>query len=209
MSTLLLLNKPFRTLSQFTDKNGRQTLADWVDCKRYPDYYPAGRLDYDSEGLIILTNDGAIQNHLANPRFKLPKTYWVQVEGTPSDEGLCALRKGLQLKDGLTKPCIAKLLDPPTLWDREPPVRSRAQSPTHWLELTLTEGKNRQVRRMTAAIGLPTLRLIRSQIGLWNIVGLAPGESRELQVNLPSRTTPNLKTTKNRPSRQAPKARDQ
>lgn len=191
MATVLLLNKPFHTLTQFTDTEGRKTLSDYIDTRRYKGYYAAGRLDYDSEGLVVLTCDGSLQHQLANPKFKLPKTYWVQVEGQPSATAVTALAKGLVLKDGPTKPCLAKVIEPPSLWPRIPPIRERANSPTHWLAITLTEGKNRQVRRMTAAVGLPTLRLVRAQIGNWKLDHLQPGDSREEQIHLPKSTQPN------------------
>jgi 23S rRNA pseudouridine2457 synthase len=184
MAIVLLLNKPFHTLTQFTDSEGRSTLSDYIDTQRYRGYYAAGRLDYDSEGLVVLTNEGALQNQLANPKFKLPKTYWVQVEGAPSAQATKALAAGLTLKDGPTKPCHAKAIAPPALWDRVPPIRERLNSPTHWLEITLTEGRNRQVRRMTAAVGLPTLRLVRTQIGNWKLDDLQPGQCREETIHV-------------------------
>lgn len=185
MAIVLLLNKPFHTLTQFTDTQGRKTLSDYIDTHRYSGYYAAGRLDYDSEGLVVLTRDGSLQHQLANPKFKLPKTYWVQVEGLPSPTAIKALSAGLTLKDGPTKPCQAKVIEPPELWARIPPIRERLNSPTHWLEITLTEGKNRQVRRMTAAVGLPTLRLVRAQIGNWKLDQLQPGDCREETIHLP------------------------
>ncbi|WP_097461181.1 pseudouridine synthase [Mangrovitalea sediminis] len=181
MATLILLNKPFNVLCQFTDTKGRATLADYVDV---PNVYAAGRLDYDSEGLVLLTDDGSLQARIASPRFKLPKTYWVQVEGTISDEALDALRHGINLNDGPTRPAQARRISAPDLWPRQPPVRERRQIPTSWLELTLSEGRNRQVRRMTAAVGYPTLRLVRWAVGDWTLQGLAPGESRVLSVHL-------------------------
>ncbi|WP_082354102.1 pseudouridine synthase [Marinagarivorans algicola] len=184
MPILLLVNKPFQTLCQFTDNEGRATLSHIVDTRRYPKFYTAGRLDYDSEGLLALTNNGRLQNQLANPQFKLPKTYWVQVEGAPNPEAIAQLAQGITLKDGPTKPCTAKIIDEPNIWARTPPIRQRENSPTHWLEIVLKEGRNRQVRRMTAAVGLPTLRLIRSQIGPWGLEHLTPGQSREVQVNV-------------------------
>ncbi|HEY7773886.1 MAG TPA: pseudouridine synthase [Marinagarivorans sp.] len=202
MPTILLLNKPFRTLTQFTDTEGRDTLARYIDTQRYPGYYAAGRLDYDSEGLVALTNDGSLQHQLANPKFKLPKTYWVQVEGAPSDSAIKALTGGLLLKDGTTKPCRARAIAPPQIWEREPPIRQRANTPTHWLEITLTEGKNRQVRRMTAAVGLPTLRLIRTQIGHWQLNALAPGQYREefVHVAKPAATEKRTRVRSKRPT---------
>jgi len=171
----LLLNKPFRVLSQFTDPEGRSTLADFVDL---PDVYAAGRLDYDSEGLLILTDDGRLKARLADPEYATPKTYLVQVEGRPSIGAIEQLRRGLKLKDGPTRPAEVELLAraPGWLWKRQPPVAPRAGKPTAWLEITITEGRNRQVRRMTAAVGLPTLRMIRTQIGTMTLGSLAPGE---------------------------------
>lgn len=180
---LLLLNKPFDVLTQFRDEAGRATLKDCVDV---PGVYPAGRLDRDSEGLLLLTNDGALQARIADPRHKLAKTYWVQVEGTPSPAQLQQLCTGVLLNDGMTLPAQARLLAaPPGLWPRHPPVRFRQSIPTHWLELVIREGRNRQVRRMTAAVGLPTLRLVRMAIGPWRLEGLAPGEWREVPAALP------------------------
>jgi len=173
---LILLNKPFGVLSQFSGDGTHQTLSDFVDV---PNVYPAGRLDRDSEGLLLLTNDGALQAHIADPRHKLPKTYWAQVEGAPSEEALAQLRAGVLLNDGITRPAEATLLPEPTLWPRDPPIRVRAQIPTHWIALTLREGRNRQVRRMTAAVGLPTLRLVRVQIGPWCLGNLPPGSWRD------------------------------
>ena len=176
---LLLLNKPFNTLCQFTDSEKRSTLADFVATEGV---YPAGRLDRDSEGLVLLTDDGTLQHYISHPRHKLEKTYWVQVEGLPDESALAALCTGVQLKDGRTAPAKALIIPEPELWPRQPPIRVRAQIPTTWLELTITEGRNRQVRRMTAAIGHPTLRLVRSKIGPWSLDGLAPGEWREAQI---------------------------
>ena len=179
---LLLLNKPFGVLTQFSEGAGRATLKDLV---KVPGVYPAGRLDRDSEGLLLLTNDGALQARIADPRHKLAKTYWVQVEGTPSPAQLRQLQRGVLLNDGVTLPAEANLLaPPPDLWPRDPPVRFRQSIPTHWLELTIREGRNRQVRRMTAAVGLPTLRLVRVAIGPWRLDGLAPGQWREVAATL-------------------------
>ena len=179
---LLLLNKPFGVLTQFSDGAGRATLKDLVEV---PSVYPAGRLDRDSEGLLLLTNDGALQARIADPRHKLAKTYWVQVEGTPSPAQLRQLQRGVLLNDGVTLPAEASLLaPPPDLWPRDPPVRFRQSIPTHWLELTIREGRNRQVRRMTAAVGLPTLRLVRVAIGPWRLDGLEPGQWREMAATL-------------------------
>lgn len=174
----LLFNKPFGVLSKFTDPAGRPTLADWV---RVPRVYPAGRLDQDSEGLVVLTSDGRLQARIAHPRHHWPKTYWAQVEGVVTEEAIRRLRAGLVLKDGPTLPAGAEAMEEPAgLWTRDPPIRVRRHIPTAWLKLTLREGRNRQVRRMTAAVGLPTLRLVRHSVGPWNLDGLGPGEWREL-----------------------------
>ncbi len=170
---IVLFNKPFNVLCQFTDKEGRKTLSDFVKIKNI---YAAGRLDFDSEGLVILTNDGKLQNKISDPEHKLEKTYWVQVEGTPNEEALDKLRKGIVLKDGLTKPAKVKLIEAPKVTERNPPIRVRKNIPTSWIELIISEGKNRQVRRMTAAIGHPTLRLIRYSIGDWTIDNIKPSE---------------------------------
>lgn len=170
---IILFNKPFNVLSQFMDKDGRKTLSDFIPIKNV---YAAGRLDYDSEGLVVLTDDGKLQNVISDPKHKLVKTYFVQIEGVPIDEELNRLRKGILLKDGLTKPAEAKLIDAPKIWNRVPPIRERKNIPTSWIELKITEGRNRQVRRMTASIGLPTLRLIRYSIGEWNIDKLKSGQ---------------------------------
>lgn len=180
MSRLVLFNKPYGVLSQFTDEGGRPTLKAF-----FPDQYiyPAGRLDFDSEGLLLLTDDGQLQHRISEPRYKLPKTYWAQVDGEISDEAVQQLQRGVLLKDGPTRPAIARRIDEPAgLWPRDPPIRYRAAIPTSWLELTISEGRNRQVRRMTAAVGFPTLRLVRVRIGAWALDGLQPGESRELDV---------------------------
>lgn len=178
---LLLLNKPFDVLTQFNDADGRATLKDFVPV---PGVYPAGRLDRDSEGLLLLTNDGQLQARIADPKHKLAKTYWVQVEGEISAEQLQRLRDGVELNDGMTLPAEARSLDEPSLWPRIPPVRFRKSVPTCWLELVIREGRNRQVRRMTAAVGLPTLRLVRVRIGPWSLDGLQPGEWREVPARL-------------------------
>jgi 23S rRNA pseudouridine2457 synthase len=178
LSRIILFNKPYGVLTQFTDRAGRPTLADYI---KAPGVYAAGRLDADSEGLVVLTDEGFLQARIANPRHKLPKVYWAQVEGEPGADALCALQAGVWLGDFLTQPCSAKGIDEPAgLWVRDPPIRYRAKIPTRWIEITLREGKNRQVRRMTAHVGLPTLRLIRWAIGDWTLAGLAPGESREV-----------------------------
>ena len=178
---LILLNKPYQVLSQFRDKDGRATLGDFVDV---PDVYPAGRLDYDSEGLILLTDDGKLQARISQPGSKIPKVYWAHVEGEPSTDQLHSLMRGVDLKDGRARAMAARAMDSPAgLWDRDPPIRYRASVPDSWLEVTIAEGRNRQVRRMTAAVGLPTLRLIRFSIGPWSIDGLAPGEWRQLSGN--------------------------
>ncbi len=175
---VLLLNKPYDVLCHFSPgRSGRRTLADYVDV---PGVYPAGRLDADSEGLVVLTGDGRLQARIASPRFKLAKRYWVQVEGTPTTAALDHLRAGLVLRDGPTQPAHVALVDEPALWPRSPPIRTRRAIPTAWLDMTLTEGRNRQVRRMTAAVGLPTLRLVRHAIGPWSLAGLEPGAWREV-----------------------------
>ncbi len=184
---LIRFNKPFGVLSQFTDlRSGavRQTLSDHIDL---PGVYPAGRLDRDSEGLLLLTNDGRLQARIADPRFKLAKTYLVQVEGLPTDESLQHIRAGLLLADGSTRPAEAERIDPPMLWPRDPPIRQRKTVADCWLRLTITEGRNRQVRRMTAAIGHPTLRLVRWRIGPWTLDGLAPGAWDNAAVDPPAR----------------------
>lgn len=185
MAKLILFNKPFHVLSQFTDSDKRSTLADYIKEK---DCYPAGRLDYDSEGLLLLTNDGQLQHRIADPQHKQAKTYLVQVEGSPDTAALEQLRNGLMLKDGLTRPAQVHIIEPPDIWPRVPPIRQRKHIKTTWLELTLREGKNRQVRRMTAAIGAPTLRLIRKEIGSWSVDGLAPGEYKILTLHSPQAT---------------------
>jgi 23S rRNA pseudouridine2457 synthase len=174
----ILFNKPFRVLTQFTDARGRATLRDYIAERGI---YPAGRLDYDSEGLVLLTDDGAIQARVSSPRFHLLKTYWVQVEGEPGRDAIERLREGVRLNDGVARALDARAIDePPNLWPRDPPIRYRARIPTRWLELAIEEGRNRQVRRMTAAVGMPTLRLIRAAMGPWTLDGLAPGEWRAL-----------------------------
>ncbi|WP_339766915.1 pseudouridine synthase [uncultured Pseudosulfitobacter sp.] len=181
--TTILFNKPFGVLPQFTDCGSpttRPTLSDYIDL---PGVYPAGRLDRDSEGLMVLTSDGALQARIAHPKFKKPKTYWVQVEGTPTEAHMAQLRAGVTLKDGPTLPACARLIDAPAnLWPRTPPIRVRKTVPDGWIELTLTEGRNRQVRRMTAHVGLPTLRLVRASIGDWTLDGLDSGAWHEIAV---------------------------
>ncbi|MDP5208939.1 pseudouridine synthase [Microbulbifer sp. 2205BS26-8] len=174
MAMLILLNKPYGVLSQFTDSQGRPTLADYV---RKKDIYPAGRLDFDSEGLL-LTADGALQHQISHPKKKVAKTYWVQVEGKISADALTALDRGVLLKEGRTAPARTRRLSDVKLWSRTPPIRERKSIPTSWLELTICEGRNRQVRRMTAAVGFPTLRLVRMAIGRWHLGALKPGEYR-------------------------------
>ncbi len=173
---VILFNKPFGVICQFTGDGTRPTLKDYVDV---PDVYPAGRLDTDSEGLVILTADGALQARIADPKHKIAKTYWVQVEGSPSDAQLATLASGVRLDAVLTRPALVRAMpEPPALWPRDPPIRVRKLIPTAWLELVIGEGRNRQVRRMTAAVGLPTLRLVRRAVGTWTIEGLAPGAWR-------------------------------
>lgn len=182
MARLLLFNKPFGVLSQFTDKGSpttRATLSDFIATKGV---YPAGRLDRDSEGLLLLTHDGRLQARIADPRFKLPKTYLVQVEGDPDEAALEPLREGVALNDGMTLPADVARIDAPELWLRDPPIRQRKSIPDAWLKLTIREGRNRQVRRMTAAVGLPTLRLVRWSIGDWTVEGIAPGAFVEIST---------------------------
>ena len=177
---LILVNKPYQVLCQFTDPDGRATLADYVQT---PAVYPAGRLDYDSEGLLLLTDDGRLQARISQPQSKIHKRYWAQVEGTASDEQLASLLKGVKLKDGMARAVAAKRIDAPSIvWDRHPPIRYRKSVADSWIEITLSEGRNRQVRRMTAALGLPTLRLIRYSVGPWTLDSLAPGETREIST---------------------------
>lgn len=177
MSRILLFNKPYGVICQFSRDGLHPTLADYI---ALPGFYPAGRLDTDSEGLLLLTDDGSLQHRITDPRHKLPKTYWVQVEGIPDETALAQLRAGVKLADFTTQPAQVRLMDEPAgLWPRDPPIRFRQAIPATWLELTIREGKNRQVRRMTAAVGYPTLRLVRAAIGGWTLNGLLPGGWRE------------------------------
>lgn len=179
MSRIILFNKPFGVLTQFTRQDDSPTLADYIDV---PKVYPAGRLDKDSEGLLVLTSDGALQARISNPKHKMSKTYWAQVERVPDDHAIQQLCEGVTLKDGLTRPAQAEMMDEPEgLWPRVPPIRVRPSVPDSWLSLTLREGRNRQVRRMTAAVGHPTLRLLRYRVGSWTLDGLAPGEYRVIE----------------------------
>ena len=177
MSRVLLFNKPYGVVCQFTPEGGHRTLKEFI---AVPAVYPAGRLDTDSEGLLVLTDDGRLQAAIADPRHKLAKGYWSQVEGMVTEEALARLRGGVVLRDGPTLPARARAIPEPALWPREPPIRFRREIPTAWIEIEITEGRNRQVRRMTAAVGLPTLRLVRCRIGPWNLEGLAPGEWRDV-----------------------------
>lgn len=181
MGSILLFNKPYGVICQFSRDGLHPTLADYIPV---PDFYPAGRLDTDSEGLLVLTDDGVLQNRITDPKHKLHKTYWVQVEGVVTEAALEALRAGVELKDGKTLPAVViGIEEPAQLWQRDPPIRVRKAIPTAWIALTIREGKNRQVRRMTAAVGLPTLRLIRYRIGDWCLDGLAPGQWRQEEVS--------------------------
>lgn len=186
MATVVLFNKPYGVLTQFTTEGERKTLRDFISV---PGIYPAGRLDADSEGLVVLTDDGALQARISHPRHKQTKVYWVQVEGVPDETALDGLRAGLDLGDFKTRPCEARrIAEPAKLWPRDPPIRRRAVIPTAWLEIRIAEGKNRQVRRMTAKVGFPTLRLIRWAVGDWTLGDLRPGQSRRVETTRPART---------------------
>lgn len=202
MAQLILFNKPYGVLTQFTDReNGRATLADYIDL---PGVYAAGRLDRDSEGLLLLTDHGPLNAQIAHPKYKKPKTYLVQVDGIPTDAALEALRSGVELKDGMTLPArVRRIEEPANLWDRDPPVRYRKDIPTSWIELSITEGRNRQVRRMTAAVGFPTLRLIRHAIGDWTLDGLVPGEWKAIDVDAPPATHRRLSPGSAKPPKRA------
>ncbi len=182
MSQLILFNKPFQVVSQFSPTGERVTLARFINL---PGVYPAGRLDFDSEGLLLLTDDGALQHQISHPRHKLPKTYLAQVEGAPDAAAVAKLCRGVTLNDGPTQPAKVRIVEEPDLWPRVPPIRTRLAIPTHWLEISISEGRNRQVRRMTAAVGLPTLRLVRIRIGDWDLTGLAPGQWRKIEAPPP------------------------
>jgi 23S rRNA pseudouridine2457 synthase len=180
VSRILLFNKPYGVNSTFTSRDGLRTLAEFVDV---PGVYAAGRLDKNSEGLLVLTDDGALQNQISSPKHKIPKTYWAQVEGSPSDSSIAKLSDGVELKDGWTRPAEVRRISEPEVWPRTPPIRERKAIPTAWLEIRIQEGRNRQVRRMTAAVGLPTLRLIRYSVGEWTLDGLASGSWTELNLS--------------------------
>ena len=195
MANLYLFNKPFQVLSQFTDNSGKATLADFIEIKKI---YPAGRLDFDSEGLLLLTDDGALQHYISDPRFKLPKKYWVQVDGDITDTAIQSLQNGVSLKDGLTRPAEAKVIPQPVIGPRSPPIRQRKNGTESWIELTISEGKNRQIRRMTAHVGFPTLRLIRHSIGSWTTTNLAEGQWEKQIVTLPEPKLERNKTDQNK-----------
>ena len=204
---LVLLNKPFNVLCQFSAHENKKILADYLSI---PGIYPAGRLDYDSEGLLLLTDNGKLQSVITHPKHKLPKEYWVQVEGNITESALAKLRDGIELKDGITSPAGAEAMPEPALWPRNPPIRQRDNIPTSWLKITLREGRNRQVRRMTAAAGFPTLRLIRAKLGHWDLSGLMPGEWKTLPATSIPQDMLNIinQPQKNKhPRRQAKKAK--
>jgi 23S rRNA pseudouridine2457 synthase len=186
MAKLILFNKPFEVLSQFTDARGRPTLADFIAT---PDVYPAGRLDYDSEGLLLLTDDGALQDRIANPRHGHWKTYLAQLEGSIDEDALQQLRAGPVLADGPTKGARVREIEAPELWERARPIRKRRNQPTSWIEIQIREGRNRQVRRMGAAVGFPVLRLVRTRIGDWSLDDLGPGQARTLQIHMPRKAS--------------------
>ena len=192
MSELILLNKPFQVLCQFTDSEGRSTLADFVTDSGV---YPAGRLDYDSEGLVLLCSDGALQHRITDPAAKMWKRYLLQLEGDISESAVNTLRDGVELKDGMTRPARVRAIEEPSLWPRNPPIRERRDHSTSWIEIEIREGRNRQLRRMAAAVGFPVLRLIRTAIGDWRLENLKPGELRRETVNLP-KTTRSQKTSR-------------
>ncbi|MCL4153428.1 UNVERIFIED_CONTAM: hypothetical protein GTU68_054403 [Idotea baltica] len=203
MAQLILFNKPYDVLSQFTDGEGRKTLKAFIDIHGV---YPAGRLDRDSEGLLLLTDSGHLQHRISDPKYKLAKTYWVQVEHIPDQQALVRLREGVQLKDGLTHPAEARLITPPAIGPREPPIRHRKTVPTQWIEIKITEGKNRQIRRMTAAVGHPTLRLVRAAIGEWTLTDLAPGKWRAITMPSMIKSENDLDTQNNRRRRNRTKS---
>jgi 23S rRNA pseudouridine2457 synthase len=200
MTKLLLFNKPFGVLSQFTAADGHPGLSDYLNI---PKIYPAGRLDRDSEGLLLLTDNGALQAQISNPRFKLPKTYFAQLEGDVTELAIARLAEGITLKDGPTRPASARRVAAPVIWPRFPPIRERKNIPTSWIELTICEGRNRQVRRMCAHVGFPVLRLVRTQIGEWSLDGLALGEHRQIKVAAPRRPSQD-KSRKARPAGKKP-----
>jgi 23S rRNA pseudouridine2457 synthase len=192
MTKIILLNKPFKVMCQFTDQQGRATLGDYITDKNV---YAAGRLDYDSEGLVVLTDDGMLQQQISNPKTKMAKTYWAQVDGSPTDADLIPLQEGIRLKDGLCRPAKVCIIESPNIWNRNPPIRERKEISTTWLEIVISEGRNRQVRRMTAAIGYPTLRLVRVKIGEWSVLDLEPGSSRLIQLQLVKKPPPKAART--------------